>query len=242
VADEITSQRAPAPRILDKRVNTPVGSAPVLPIAMLAAGAYLCWFAVHYWASDTKWPTDPLKAVLTGKPIPTPQRDAANQALSGIASAAQASANAAGAARLAASGTASGIVGTSQIASAALKYQGAGYVWGGPADRPGDWDCSSFVSYVLGHDLGQPLPGGHWGDPGFPPHAHGPTTLTYMLFGTPVALDKLQSGDLVVSSEHMGVYLGNNQYISARTPASGTGVEAFDPATFPGGTPVGRRV
>lgn len=28
------------------------------------------------------------------------------------------------------------------IASDALKYAGQGYVYGGNASRPGDWDCS----------------------------------------------------------------------------------------------------
>src|SRR5215472_13498415 len=66
-----------------------------------------------------------------------------------------------------------------QVASDALRYVGAGYIYGGPAARPGDWDCSSFVSYVLGHDLGMALPGGKWGAPGFPPGSHGPVVESY---------------------------------------------------------------
>ena len=31
---------------------------------------YLTWFGVHYWRSDMKYPTDPVKAVLQGKPLP----------------------------------------------------------------------------------------------------------------------------------------------------------------------------
>jgi hypothetical protein len=53
-------------------VDTPVGSAPIIPVIMIGAGFYLCWFAVHYWDSDTKWPTDPVKAVLQGQPLPVP--------------------------------------------------------------------------------------------------------------------------------------------------------------------------
>lgn len=53
-------------------IQTPVGRAPVIPVVLLGAGAYLAWFAVHYWGSDTKWPTDPVKDVLQGKPLPTP--------------------------------------------------------------------------------------------------------------------------------------------------------------------------
>lgn len=45
---------------------------PVIPVITLGIGAYLTWFGVHYWDSDTKWPTDPVKDVLTGKPLPVP--------------------------------------------------------------------------------------------------------------------------------------------------------------------------
>jgi hypothetical protein len=71
--------------LASRRLETPVGSAPVIPVIVMIAGGYLCWFAVHYWRSDTKYPTDPLKAVLTGKPIPTPDRSAVSQALQAIA-------------------------------------------------------------------------------------------------------------------------------------------------------------
>lgn len=51
-------------------VHTPVGDAPVIPLVIIGTGMYLAWFGVHYWRSDTKWPTDPVKAVLQGKPVP----------------------------------------------------------------------------------------------------------------------------------------------------------------------------
>jgi len=53
-------------------VQTPVGRAPVIPLVILGIGAYLVWFAIHYWESDPAWPTDPVKDVLTGKPLPAP--------------------------------------------------------------------------------------------------------------------------------------------------------------------------
>jgi len=74
--------------ILDKPVHTPIGDAPVIPVILMTGGLYLCWFAVHYWGSDTKWPTDPIKAVLTGKPIPVPDRTAGTAALTDIQTAA----------------------------------------------------------------------------------------------------------------------------------------------------------
>jgi hypothetical protein len=42
----------------------------VIPVVLIGAGMYLAWFGVHYWGSDTKWPSDPVKAVLQGKPVP----------------------------------------------------------------------------------------------------------------------------------------------------------------------------
>lgn len=43
---------------------------PVFPVVLLGVGGYLAWFGVHYWDSTVKWPTDPVKAVLTGKKLP----------------------------------------------------------------------------------------------------------------------------------------------------------------------------
>jgi hypothetical protein len=47
--------------------------APIIPLGLIIAGAYLTWFGVHYWSSDTKWPTDPVKSVLQGNGVPSPQ-------------------------------------------------------------------------------------------------------------------------------------------------------------------------
>lgn len=53
-------------------MKTPVGDAPVIPLLILMTGAYLTWFGVHYWGSDTRFPTDPLKNILQGNPAGTP--------------------------------------------------------------------------------------------------------------------------------------------------------------------------
>jgi len=224
-----------------KQISTPIGTAPVVPVMIMSLGAYLTWFGVHYWRSDTPWPSDPVKAVLTGKPIPTPDRSADEAAIKGIVASAQAPAASGGS-----GGTATGSVGSGgasgdAIAAAALNYIGAGYVFGGRADKVGNWDCSSFVSYVLGHDLGMPLPGGKWGDPGFPPHAHGPATGNYMMFGKPVTPSQVKKGDLIVNSEHMGIVVTTGTYMSAKTPSAGTGLGLYT-KSFPGGSPVFRRV
>lgn len=52
------------------RVKTPAGSAPLVPVILLGIGGYLAWFGVHYWRSDVKWPTTPVKDVLQGKGVP----------------------------------------------------------------------------------------------------------------------------------------------------------------------------
>lgn len=53
-------------------IGVPVaGRVPVIPVLILGAGVYLAWFGVHYFKSDVEWPTDPVKAVLQGKPLPS---------------------------------------------------------------------------------------------------------------------------------------------------------------------------
>lgn len=215
--------------------------ADMIPAIIAVAGAYLAWFGVHYWRSDVKYPTDPIKAVLTGKPMPDNSKTDVQDIGTvlgqlGAASAAGVGVGGAGAAAL--GGAAS--VGQS-IANDAQKYQGTSYVYGGNASKVGDWDCSSFVSYVLGHDLKFPLPGGSWGAPGFPPNSHGPTTYNYMLWGTSVDLKDVQPGDLIVSVEHIAIALSGTQMISAQDEKLGVGTSSF-PAGFPSGPPMYRRV
>jgi cell wall-associated NlpC family hydrolase len=216
-----------------KLPKPPGGGNPVIPIAILVIGAYITWFSVHYFKSDTKWPTDPLKAVLTGGGVPTPTYTGEQQRVGAVA----------GQVGKFLQGAAISPVGSNAIADAAQRYIGQGYVWGGSASHPGDWDCSSFVSYVLGHDLGLPLPGGHWGDPGFPPNAHGPTTGSYLLYGGPIDQTACAAGDLVVWSSHMGIAVNNTQVCSARDPQEGVGISSIAGTTSElGETPQFRRV
>jgi hypothetical protein len=75
--------------VLDRKVSTPVGDAPIVPVALMVAGLYLAWFGVHYWRTDTKWPSDPIKAVLTGRPIPPADRSASKAAIDDLTKAAK---------------------------------------------------------------------------------------------------------------------------------------------------------
>lgn len=216
------------------KITAPGGASPVIPVALLLIGGYLSWFAIHYFKSDVKWPTDPIKSVLTGGDITTVTYTGEQQRIGAV------KANLAQAAGI--GNNISGI-GTNAVVAAAQQYMGSGYVWGGSAAKVGDWDCSSFVSYVLGHDLGLPLPGGHWGDPGFPPNAHGPTTGSYMLYGSPIDRTALAAGDLVVWSSHMGIAISNTEIISAKDPQEGVGTSSIDGTTSSlGETPSFRRI
>lgn len=55
-------------------------SAPVIPLLLIGIGGYLAWFGIHYWRSDLKWPSDPVKSVLQGKGLPAAQAPAAESA------------------------------------------------------------------------------------------------------------------------------------------------------------------
>lgn len=124
----------------------------VLPVLLVLIGAYLAWFSVKYWrgAGPAAWPSYPIKSVLQGKGLGAPEP--ATTADVTLASYEQAAAGPA-------SGGATGRSASGQaIAADALRYKGAPYVWGGA--KPSGWDCSGFVNYVIGHDLGMTIPGG----------------------------------------------------------------------------------
>ena len=102
------AERIPGPAAgVGPKAKTPVGDAPVVPVILIGAGGYLAWFGVHYWRSDVRWPTDVIKAVLQGKPLPdrkgTPTADqqavlaAAKAQISGASAAAAVSAGGAAA-------------------------------------------------------------------------------------------------------------------------------------------------
>ena len=227
--------RAPA---LPADVNRSAGGSPsVLAVSLIGVGAYLAWFGVHYWRTDVAWPSDPVKAVLTGKPVPVGTKSAAANLTTPVTGPGLSILK-----NVTSSGADLGSDFGARIARAALSYQGAGYVWGGDASVPGEWDCSSFVSKVLGQDMNLELPGGgHWGDPGYPPHSHGPGSTQYMLYGVGINLADVRPGDLIVSTEHIGIAVGNGEMISAEDPQRGTQIGTF-PAGFPAGPPVYRRV
>ncbi len=87
----------------------------------------------------------------------------------------------------------------SQIIAYSKNFLGVPYVWGGTT--PAGFDCSGFVQYVFRH-FGIYLPR---------------TTYSQIAMGRSVSRANLAPGDLVFfrSAGHVGIYVGNNQYIHA---------------------------
>ena len=94
----------------------------------------------------------------------------------------------------------------------ALSYKGAPYRSGGTNPVTG-FDCSGFVRYVFDHAEGITLP-------------HNSSDISQI--GRPVDLEELNPGDLVFfyltnkTVSHVGIYLGNEQFIHAASNRSGS--------------------
>jgi hypothetical protein len=120
-------------------------------------------------------------------------------------------------------GTGSG----ASIIADAEKYVGHRYVFGGPSNPQGGWDCSSFVSYVLGHDMKMSIPGGSWATVTSNGAGHGPVASDYGAWsGAKNKADQnaqhANPGDLLTWNTHVGFARAANQMISAYDTASGT--------------------
>ena len=127
------------------------------------------------------------------------------------------------------------------IAADAQRYKGKGYVYGGSAASPGDWDCSSFVSYVLGHDLRLALPGGKWGGAGMPPGSHGPVVTDYASWQGATTVSGPSAGVLCCwvgsgANGHIGIAVSSSEMVSALNPSQGTvqtPIQGYGPAGAP---------
>ena len=93
----------------------------------------------------------------------------------------------------------------SAIIATAKKYIGVPYVWGG--STPSGFDCSGFVQYVFNaHGISLPR-----------------VSKEQYGVGTKVSKSSLKAGDLVFFNtegngvSHLGIYIGNNQFIHAST-------------------------
>jgi cell wall-associated NlpC family hydrolase len=111
-----------------------------------------------------------------------------------------------------------------EAATIAMQYLGVPYVWGG--STPAGFDCSGLVMYVYAQ-LGIALP--H-----FAAAQYG--------YGTPVASDQLQPGDLVFFDglNHVGIYIGGGQMVNA--PHTGDVVKITPLSVFGSGYVGARRI
>ena len=89
------------------------------------------------------------------------------------------------------------------IVDYAYQFIGTPYVYG--ATGPDSFDCSGFTSYVYRNVYGVDI---------------SRTTYSQINAGYSVSYDELQPGDLVFTYglDHVGIYVGNGQYIHAPQP------------------------
>jgi len=105
---------------------------------------------------------------------------------------------------------------THPLALQALTQLGIRYRWGGKSPETG-FDCSGLVLYSAQQSLGLKLP---------------PRSYDIALFGSEVSRTDLQVGDLVFfntlgrRNSHVGVYLGNDQFV--HSPSAGGVVKIED--------------
>ena len=112
----------------------------------------------------------------------------------------------------------------SEIVSFAKKYLGVRYVYGGASAK--GFDCSGFTMYVM-KNFGYSLP-------------H--TATGQMGYGTSVAKSALQPGDLVFfcdpsrsggkAASHVGIYIGNNQFIHASSGSAHVKIDSLSKAYY----------
>lgn len=120
-----------------------------------------------------------------------------------------------------------------EIAAYALQFVGYPYVYGGSS--PSGFDCSGFTSYVyrqFGYSLNR-------------------SAASQLSNGTPVSMSELQPGDLVLfkksgtgskAASHVGIYIGNNQFVHASTSTVGVIVSSLSEAYYTSGFVGGRRI
>lgn len=120
------------------------------------------------------------------------------------------------------------------IAGDAVKYVGVPYVWASANPSKG-WDCSGFVNWVLGHDLGMTLPGGV---KNFTGSWHGPVAAQYFVWTGAKTIPRSQaaSGDLACWPTHIGIVTDNNHMVNAYShnrPTSITPIDGWGPPGEP---------
>ena len=103
-----------------------------------------------------------------------------------------------------------------QITQYAKKFLGVPYVWGGSS--PSGFDCSGLTSYVYRHVLNKEI---------------GRTSTNQIANGKHVATSQAKVGDVLVflGGSHVGIYLGNGQFIHAPQAGEVVAISSFDELT-----------
>ena len=107
------------------------------------------------------------------------------------------------------------------VVSLAKKQVGKAYVYG--ATGPYSFDCSGLALYVYKNAVNVTLPR---------------TTYGQVTKGTRVSLSNLERGDLLFwgsasAPYHVGIYIGNGQYIHAAAPGQGVIKATLSPYFYP---------
>lgn len=118
----------------------------------------------------------------------------------------------------------------SEIANFAMSFVGYSYVWGGMSPSTG-FDCSGLMYYVLTH----------YG------YSMNRIADDQMDQGTYVARADLQVGDLVFFgygsyADHVGMYIGNDNFVHASTPSTGVRVNSLNESYYKAKFLCGRRI
>ena len=119
-----------------------------------------------------------------------------------------------------------------QIADYALQFKGYRYVHGGAS--PSGFDCSGFTSYIykqFGYSISRTCSG-------------------QLDNGVPVSMGELQPGDIVIFNKsnpsvratHVGLYIGDGQFIHASTARVGVIISKLSDAYYTTGFVGGRRI
>ena len=117
-----------------------------------------------------------------------------------------------------------------QIAEYTLQFVGYNYVWGGTSPSTG-FDCSGLMYYVLtnyGYKMNR-------------------VANDQMSQGTYVSRSDLQVGDLVFFgygsyANHVGMYIGNGNFVHASTPSTGVRINSLDESYYKTRFLCGRRI
>jgi cell wall-associated NlpC family hydrolase len=117
--------------------------------------------------------------------------------------------------------TASHATKAAAVVNLAQRQVGKRYVWG--ATGPNAFDCSGLTSYVYRKAAGKNITR---------------TTYTQVHQGRRVSMSNLQPGDLLFwgsasAPYHVGIYVGNGQYVHAATPSQGVRKQTLSRYFYP---------